>query len=277
MEKETAIRMLDSQKFSTSIGELNHAVELVKQEHASNKELIRKLLLEEQRVRVLQISKVQESCSSCRWDMEAELRSLKQVVDARVKQRRDDDKTLLFQATAQATNCVGFETSLKKELHDWKQMQQNEKLEGNNFMQAVAAQMNNQAIWLETNFENMRRILDQHKMAYEAFEKQRTHTEGSEIDKSKNLIHPEEGSMRRALQETLWCLEKEVCDRMSNEEWLRQELGHVSLLVQPRQHIGRNSQPPRGQIANQFEAKLLEKVRSLSQNVLQTKNHCGGG
>jgi len=149
--------MHDSQKFSTSIGELQHAVELVKQEHASNKELIQKLILEEERVRVLQISKVQESCSSCRWDMEAELKSLKKDVDARVKQRREDDNMLLVQAKAQATNCIGFEASLKKELHDWKQMQHNEKLEGKNFMQAVATQMDNHTIWLETNLENMRR------------------------------------------------------------------------------------------------------------------------
>merc|ERR1712007_421727 len=120
IDKEIAIRELDFQNFSTSIRELRKATEHVKQEHASKEELIRKLILEEERVRVLQISKVEESCSRCRWDMEAELKSFKETVDARVKQRREDDDVLLHrvdeQTEAQASNYAGLETRMNNQI-----------------------------------------------------------------------------------------------------------------------------------------------------------------
>jgi len=163
IEKEIAIRELDLQNFSTSIKELRKATEHVKQEHASKEELIRKLILEEERVRGLQISKVEESCSRCRWDMEAELKSFKETVDARVKQRREDDDALLHQLTeqtkAQATKYAGFETLIQKELQDWKQSQKNEKLEVSNFMQDMVARMSNQIVTLELNLAQVGQML----------------------------------------------------------------------------------------------------------------------
>merc|ERR1712137_256873 len=167
IEKETAIRELDIQNFSTSTRELRKSAEHVKQEHASNEELIRKLILEEERVRALQISKVEESCSRCRWDLEAELKSFKQTVDARVKQRREDDDVLLHhvdeKTKAQATNYASFETWIQKELHDWKELQKNEKLEVNNFMQAMVARLNNQIVNLELNLAHVGQMFHQLK------------------------------------------------------------------------------------------------------------------
>jgi len=167
IEKEIALRELDFQNFSTSIRELRKAAENVKQEHASNEELIRKLVLEEARVRVSQISKVEETCSRCRWDMEAELKSFKQTVDARVRQRREDDDALLHhvdeKTKAQASNHAGLETWIQKELHDWRQFQKNEKLEVNNFMQTMVARMNSQIGNLELNLVHVGQMLHQLK------------------------------------------------------------------------------------------------------------------
>merc|ERR1712007_334650 len=118
---------------------------------------------EEERVRILQISKVEETCSRCRWDMEAELKSFKQTVDARVKQRREDDDVLLEKTKAQATSYAGLEAWIQKELHDWRQLQKNEKLEVNNFLQTMVARMNNQIGTLELNLLHVGQMLHQLK------------------------------------------------------------------------------------------------------------------
>jgi len=272
IDKETAVRELDSQNFSVSIQELQKAAEHIKQDHVSNEELIRKLISEEERIRALQISQVQETCSKCRWDMEAELKSFKLALDARVKKRREDDDILFIQAKDQAANYANFEASLKKELHDLKQFQKNETSEANSLMQTITSQMNDQMMWFQSNLANMGQVLDQHKTAYEAFKMQTEEKVDAVIGKSKNQIQPNEIT-RRALQETLWCLEEEVRDRISNEAFLRRELVYVSSIVQPSHSIPeRNSQPLHGETGTQFEAKHLGKVRSLLQDVVQAKH-----
>merc|ERR1712176_1156648 len=82
IDKEIEVRLIDAQKFTTSIHELQKVVGDIGQEHVSNRELIRKLTSEEEEARVFQIRAVQEICSGYRWDMEAELTNLKKFIDA---------------------------------------------------------------------------------------------------------------------------------------------------------------------------------------------------
>jgi len=128
--KEVEERILAVEQLTSSLQDLQKTVERLKQDRTTSEEMIRRLVSDEGRARTSQLSMLQDCYNGMKQDTEAELKIVKQMVDARVRQRRQGDDELIHRMDEYAlsnqqeqNNREALEASVKKELAEVKQQQ----------------------------------------------------------------------------------------------------------------------------------------------------------
>jgi len=227
--KEVAERISQHQDLADDIQELRKAVTCIRKEYASTEETVQKFTLEEERARTTQISVVQENCGAFKHDVELELKSIRQLIDERVRQRRQSDDEI----TRNINECISLgqatremmEASVSKGLDDLKQKHKNEMAVVNDALMRIDAQMNSQISSLCAQFSNW---IDEGKLAWEASEKRIESTTNDFVRRS----HESDSAAKVSLQQVRLCAEKEAGDRMRSEEIFRRQLEHLTNMVQ---------------------------------------------
>jgi len=302
IDKQAAEQTLSIQQVTSNLQDLQKTIERVKQEQSANDVSIRTLISEEARARTSQLAVLQDSCNGIKNDVETELKTLKQTMDARVRQRRQGDDELLRRMDEYALsiqqdhkNHEAFEALVKKELAEVKQSQKHERVDVNNIvqagLQALDNQMNNRLALAEVNLTHE---IGQAKSACEGVEK-RLSVLFEEMIQLKDRTVPrfDEEVLRTSVERAQRAIENEINARSSSEEVLRQQVDHLSALfesrhgtplVESRQGTSvpsvasdPNSGVDRHSVPKQVEqpkpqwqdSDLMKQVRSISTNHLQ--------
>merc|ERR1712137_572478 len=155
VDKENAERTLAHQFMRSGIQSFCHKVERLKQECISNDEMTRKLLLEEEHVRASQLATLQEGFKGLKKEVE--------VLENRFRHRQEDADLLrhvdevssLFQE--ERMNHEVFEASLKKEMHELKELQQHEcqnvKTSMHRSLQTISGKMEDHLVRIKLQFK----------------------------------------------------------------------------------------------------------------------------
>jgi len=295
VDKEVEERSLAVEQLTNSLQDLQKTVERLKQERYTSEEMIRKLILEEERTRISQLSVLQDCCNGIKHDMEAEMKVVKQTIETRVRQRRQGDDEIIrrmdecaLSTEQEHNNHEALEASVKKELAEVKQLQKNERADVSNFvqvgLQTLDNQMNNRLAQVEVN---LTKEIGQSKSLCEGVEKRLSvlFEEMAHL-KDRTPLGFDEEALRTSVEKAQQALEKEMRDRLTSEEALRQQVEHLSMLVEPRRAVSESpsafdqhsvtkqeqrSKPERS------DFDLMKEVRSISMNHLQGNMRIWGG
>jgi len=289
VDKEIEERTLSVEQLSSTMQDIQKAIERLKQEHSTSENMIRQLVSDEERARTSQLSMLQECCDIMKNDTEAELKVIKQTVDTRVRQRRQGDDELIRRMDEYAqsieqehNNREALEASVKKELAEMTQLQKHERDDVNNFIQVSLHALDNQ---INNRLANMKVSLTQElgesKRVCDGVEK-RLSVLIEEMMHVKDHIPPriDEEALRTSVEKAQRAIEKEVHDRSASEEVLRKQFEYLSGLVEPRRaasELASVSVADRHSVTKKDEqpnpewqdSDLLRQVRLISMNHLQ--------
>jgi len=148
-------------------------------------------------------------------------------------------------------NREAFETLVGNEINDCKQLQKNERLDVNSFvqrgLQAMEAQTNSRMVCMESHLQ---KELDQCNVFYEALRQRIVSI--AEICNLKNGAQADHDA-KALFQQAQLLIEKESRERQLSEHILRQQLEEIPLILERR---------PKNDRA---EFDLLQEVRLISQ------------
>merc|ERR1712007_50569 len=141
VDKEIRTQNIAHEYMATHVQELRSGVERVKQELISNGESTRKTAFEEEFALTFRISSLEEVFNSLKVEIETELRGMKQTIDGKARHCRQGEDEL----NRRIDECVdALESLLKKEVHNWKQLQKSERAEVNSYVQRTLHAMDGQ-------------------------------------------------------------------------------------------------------------------------------------
>lgn len=286
IDKEVEERTVAIGELTSSLQDLQKTVERLKQERHGSEEMIHKLVSDEERARTSQLSLLHDFCNGMQHDIGAELKIVRQTIDARVRQRRQGDDELIrrmdeftLSIEQEHKNCEALEASVKKELAEVKQLQKNERADMSNFiqigLQALDNQMSNRLADVEVNIT---KGFGQSKSVCEGVEKRLSVLFDEVMHlKDRTPLGFDEEALKASVEKALQAIEKEARDRSTSEEALRQQVEHLSELVEPR--------PDRFSVMKQEEQSkpdgpdfdLMSEIRSISMNHLQGTMRIWGG
>jgi len=287
--KEVEERTLAVEQLTSSLQDLQKTVERLKQERSSSEEMIRRLVSDEGRARTSQLSMLQDCYNGMKQDTEAELKIVKQMVEARVRQRRQGDDELIHRMDEYAlsnqqehNHREALEASVKKELAEVKQQQKNEKADASNFiqvgLQTLDNQIKNRLSIMEVNFT---KEVGQSKSLCEGVEKRLSVLCEEMMLLKDRLLGFDVEALRASLEKTI---EKEVRDRTSSEEALKQQVEHLSVLVESRapelaSMLDRTSMTKQEERPKpeRPDFDLMTEIRSISMNHLEGNMRIWGG
>lgn len=287
--KEVEERILAVEQLTSSLQDLQKTVERLKQDRTTSEEMIRRLVSDEGRARTSQLSMLQDCYNGMKQDTEAELKIVKQMVDARVRQRRQGDDELIHRMDEYAlsnqqeqNNREALEASVKKELAEVKQQQKNEKTDASNFiqvgLQTLDNQIKNRLTIMEVNFT---KEIGQSKSLCEGVEKRLSVLYEEMMRLKDRLPGFDMEALRASLEKAI---EKEARDRTSSEEALKQQVEHLSVLVEPRapelasmldrHSVTKQEERPKPE---RPDFDLMTEIRSISMNHLEGNMRIWGG
>jgi len=290
VDKEVEERTLSIEHLTDSLQDLKNTVEHLKQEHYSSTEMLRKLVLEEERTRTSRLSMLQDRCDTMKNDTEAELKIIRQAIDARVRQRREGDDELLSRMEEYSLS-IGQEQNnceaLKKELAEVKQIHKSEIVDMTNFMQvelqASDTQMNKRFACVEASLTEE---ISESKSVCEGVEKQLSVLSEEMVQmKDSTSFKSDEIALRTSMERAQQAIDKEMCDLKTSEEALRQQVEHLSSLVEPCHVVPVSTPIPDCDSIKQEEQRkpdwadsdLMRQVRSISMNHLEGNMRIWGG
>jgi len=290
VDKEVEERTISIEHLTESLQDLKQTVEHLKQEHNTSTEMLRQLVLEEERSRTSQLALLEGRCDTMKNDTEAELKIIRQSIDARVRQRREGDDEL-FRRMEECALSIGQGQNnceaLKKELAEVKQLHTSEIVDMANFMQvqlqASDTQMNKRFACVEVSLTEE---ISESKSVCEEVEKQLSALSEEMVHmKDRTSLKSDEKALRTSIERAQQAINKEMCDLRTSEEALRQQVEQLSALVEPCHAVPVSTPIPDYDSVKQGEERkpewadsdLMKQVRSISMNHLQGNMRIWGG
>jgi len=147
----TQEQLLSHDRLRASVREIQQTIEHMKREHISHEEMTRKLALEDERVRGLEVSALSDEYHKLKHDINVETRNINQNMDMLARQQRqgvDELFSLLDDYTAfvaEGHNREVTETSrVQNELNDWREFHQKERQHLQHALDNVEKQLHNE-------------------------------------------------------------------------------------------------------------------------------------
>merc|ERR1712137_1241287 len=263
-------------------------MERFKQERISSEETLRKLVLEEERMRTSQTLGMQESLKTVRHDLESEARATKQAIETRVRHWRQYDDELLHRvnecvasATHERNNREAFETAITQELNDWKQLYHGVKKDMKELMQqglqVFVTKLSDQMTQIQVPLQKEIRDC---KLKYDGLEQRITSLVQVGVGSGENgrVHHAIEDEFETSLRNA-WQSVAEGARRDVSDELLSQQIKPTFMALESPNFVFTSAaiEHPQQKDETQPKFDLLEEVRVLAQKHLEGNISIWGG
>lgn len=243
VDKEIRTQNIAHEYMATHVQELRSSVERVKQELISNGETTRKTAFEEEFALTFRISSLEEVFNSLKVEIETELRGLKQTIDGKARHCRQGEDELnrridecVAASERDRTGHDALESLLKKEVHNWKQLQKSERAEVNSYVQRTLHAMDGQVHSRIASVEaHLTKEVQHCNAMHESFEKHITNVLDDAVMKHHHKVGAQlsDDAVQMFVQQARHCIEKDLAERQSSEKNLRDNLGQLLSILEP--------------------------------------------